>query len=425
MKRLVLVLCLLLPHAAGAVMLTATTETLELSTSVAGSVDYYVAFADHTSSTLTPGSGQGNISTATTTTILAAPAASTQRQLKWLSVRNRSTTASNVVTVKKDVSATEYHLTPAISLAVGEQLYMDGEGRIQVLDASGRLRTQASDVSGYSGGVATYQKFGTAKDAAGYWIAYGKDTGAPSTYTLGTPGLNGVNTDCSLATSTTPAGASNMGANYLPDPASGGWYLTAANITETVVEALQMVDVLWYNTGAVVTTTTGQTVTMGGALPARDVDGSTNGRGVLAALLVTAATTNAGVITNTTITYTDQDGNAGNTGVFAASVGWQAPATAVIGTWMPFLLAAGDTGIRSVQTLTLGTSYATGSLSLVLYRPLVTIPLPAAYANGVAITAAFTTAPGVRLYNDTCIWGTSVGSAGAANLIGTYNLMER
>ena len=45
-----------------------------------------------------------------------------------------------------------------------------------------------------------------------------------------------------------------------------------------------MIDVLWYNTGLVVTTTTLQAVTTP-TLPARDINGSTNGDGVGLALL--------------------------------------------------------------------------------------------------------------------------------------------
>jgi hypothetical protein len=183
--------------------------------------------------------------------------------------------------------------------------------------------------------------------------------------------------------------------------------------------------VLWYNTGIVVTTTTAQAITFPG-LPARDVDGSTNGVGVFAALLTTTANTNSAVISNTTISYTDSEGNAGNTGTFQGLVGWQAPATPVIGTWMRFQLAAGDRGIRSVQSITLGTSYGAGALSLVLYRPLASIENPIAYGGGLLTAPQFFPAPGVRIYNGTCTWMISVANATtASSLAGTYAIMER
>src|SRR3990167_2512806 len=111
------------------ILLDATNETLEITTTAAVSADYHVAYADHTTTTFTPGSAEGNISTATTTTAVAAPAASTQRQIKLVSIRNRHASSSQTVTVIKDVAATEYHLTPAVALLAGEHLlYVDGVG---------------------------------------------------------------------------------------------------------------------------------------------------------------------------------------------------------------------------------------------------------------------------------------------------------
>jgi hypothetical protein len=136
----------------------------------------------------------------------------------------------------------------------------------------------------------------------------------------------------------------------------------------------------------------------------------------------TGANTNAGVITNTTITYTNESGTASRTGTFSGTVGWQAPATPVLGTWMPFQLQAGDRGVQSVQTVTLGTSYGAGSLSLILYRPLVTIPNPVANVGGIM---APTNMPGLRIWNNTCVWAIQMGPAGTSTIAGNYVLTAR
>ena len=167
------------PARANSLLLDATTKSLEMETSSAASTDYVVSYADHTTTTLTPGMNQGNVASATTTTILAAPAASTQRQVKWVSVRNRSTTTAQTVTLKLDVSATEYHLGSPVTLAAGEALRVDASGETYVTTSAGIRREQATDVSGFAGYSFTYHKNGTAKDAAGYWIAYAKDAGSP------------------------------------------------------------------------------------------------------------------------------------------------------------------------------------------------------------------------------------------------------
>jgi hypothetical protein len=216
----------------------------------------------------------------------------------------------------------------------------------------------------------------------------------------------------------TAADATIAGAHVIPDPASGSFYLTDIGWGSTVAHLYQFTDLVWYNTGIAVTTTTGQNITQP-TLPARDLNGTNNGDGWVAAIYVTTATTNAGAVTNTTLTYTDSDGNAGNTGTIASF-----PATAVAGTLAPFRLAAGDRGIRSIQTITLGTSYGGGAISLIHYRKLASIPHPLALVG--AVSPSFGP-PGIRLYNDTCLWGPIyLASATTVTAVaGTVSIMER
>lgn len=134
---------------------------------------------------------------------------------------------------------------------------------------------------------------------------------------------------------------------------------------------LMLCDRLWHNSGLVVTTTTAQTVNSA-AWPARDKNGSTNGVGVYVGLEISSAT-GAGAATPT-ISYTDESGNAGATGSMQVAYA----ASSITGTFYPFTLAAGDTGVRSIQSCTLGVSMTSGSISLVAYRPLAMIELTAA-----------------------------------------------
>ena len=52
-----------------AITLDATNKSIELATGSAGSVDWAVSWVDATTTTFTPGDNQGNVTTATTTTI--------------------------------------------------------------------------------------------------------------------------------------------------------------------------------------------------------------------------------------------------------------------------------------------------------------------------------------------------------------------
>jgi hypothetical protein len=127
------------------ITLTATTHILELTTASATAVDVFVSYADHTTAGAILGDQQTLITTATTTTILAAPAASTQRQVKLINIRNTAA-SSNVVTVKKDISATEYDLF-SVTLGNGEQLeYLDGKGWA-VYANTGALKTSLNQGS--------------------------------------------------------------------------------------------------------------------------------------------------------------------------------------------------------------------------------------------------------------------------------------
>lgn len=107
--------------------LTTTSQIIEVTTAQATAVDVSVSFADHTTSGAVLDDQQTLITTATTTTILAAPAASTQRQVKMISILNTGV-SSNLITVKKDISATEYDLI-SVTLGVSERMeYLDGRG---------------------------------------------------------------------------------------------------------------------------------------------------------------------------------------------------------------------------------------------------------------------------------------------------------
>lgn len=404
------------------ILLTDTNQTLELITTSAASTDVYVAYADIAAAAFTAGQQNANIASATTTTILAAPAASTSRQVKFLSVRNRSTTASQQVTLLHDTAATERHLTAAITLAAGEVLeYNDGSGFV-VKNAAGQVKQVATDTVGQTGLVFELLKIGTATEAAGVRYCFNKDSGYPGAWVPGSPGVNGWWTDASQASNAAnPAGATQCGCWQLPNPASGGHYLNQIGLAASVASQVELFDLLWYNTGLTVTTTTAQIIAMPAtSVPARDANGTTNGEGWMAGIYVTTATTNAGAITNTTLNYTNSDGVNNRTATIASF-----PATAVVGTFVPFQLQAGDRGIRSIESITLGTSYVAGAISLMLYRTITCIPNPLANVGGI-MNKLSDDPTGTRIYNGTALCARFLPSATTATTIsGCVRIVNR
>jgi hypothetical protein len=124
------------------ILLTDSTHSLELVTSTAAAVDVQVSWVDLVTGSepsLTPGSAQAAVASATTTVIAAAPAAGVTRQVKSVTVKNRSYTGNDAVavTLQKDVSTTNYQLFSGVTLQSGEALvYEDGAG-LSVYSADG------------------------------------------------------------------------------------------------------------------------------------------------------------------------------------------------------------------------------------------------------------------------------------------------
>lgn len=210
-------------------------------------------------------------------------------------------------------------------------------------------------------------KAGFTGEAVGQLASLFYLAGRPGAAVAPTPGLAGA--------------ALTSYAGQIPFPtAVGGENVHVARMEGAVnagLGGLILCDRLWHNSGFTQATTTAETVNSA-TFPARDVNGSTNGVGVQVALEVSTATTNASPITNTTMSYTNDAGTSGRTATIPSF-----PATAVAGTFVPFLLAAGDTGVRSIQSLTKGTSYAGGTMHLVAYRRVLTLPI--AVANTMAV----------------------------------------
>ena len=371
-----------------AITLDTTSKTFELTTSSTADTDYFVSWVDMTTSAFTPGASQGTINTAGTTVLVAAPAASTQRGIKAVSVFNRHASTAQTVTVKIDVSGTEYSLFKA-TLMAGESLQWSDGNEWAVYDATGDKKVNSPVNVGVTGRVIPINKVGTATEGTAYWYSFGKDAGFTGAWSPGTPGLNGRATDGTTA--------ADNGALQLWTP-TGSLYITETAATTTTLCTVMLADVVWVNTGIVVTTTTAQAITSP-TFPARDLNGSTDGEGYVIGLLTTTANTNAAAITNSTVSYTNSAGTAGRTATLLAVAGDQIPPTPVIGTVVWFQLAAGDKGVRSIQSITLGTSLGGGAVSLIVARPLTM--LSASQAN-VAIVSKYSD-PGIRIYTGSVI----------------------
>jgi hypothetical protein len=336
------------------------------------------------------------ISTTGDQTLLGSPALGVDRQIQELSIVNAA--AANVTLQPKLTAGTPRAVWPQVTLAPGEALiYSERRGGWAVVDARGAPRqTMGTVIVGKDS--KPMRKVGTAPEAAGQYYCFAKDTGSEPAWSPGTPGLSGRT--C-VGTNLADAGCIPI-PNVLPGRTRRLVELVAS---ATVACTSLIYDFLVTATGLVPTTLTPQIMNTV-ALPARDDNGTSDGFGVYAGLLVTSATTNASAITNITMSYTDATGVSGRTATIASF-----PATAVVGTFVPFNLT-GLGGVQSVQSVTFGTSLAGGAVALVLYRPLAMQLVPV--ANVGATTPA---RPNTVIYNGTCAHQVIIASATTANSI--------
>src|SRR4029077_18291919 len=123
------------------ILLTSTSDAISVVTSSAANTDIHASWMDNLSGVVTPGrTNTASITSATTTTIVAAPAVSTQRNVKTLAIRNRHASTSQDVTVKHTDGTNNLELIKS-TLAAGEELiYTDAQGWAQFL-ASGAVKT--------------------------------------------------------------------------------------------------------------------------------------------------------------------------------------------------------------------------------------------------------------------------------------------
>lgn len=411
--------------AAAASNLNATDESLTATTTTTAATDVTVNYVEFTTSSgANIGSGEQvtNFTTATTSTILAAPAAATTtRSPSFIKACNKGT-SSQTVTIQYVKTAGSLTLRQAImSLNAGECGTVGNDGTVSVATAGG-VPKAASQPSTVTGRAYIWFKTATATDAAAYGYWHGKDTGYPGAYSLGTPGLNGRTTDCSVVGTAGSGGALSLGVPLFTNASSGSLYLKSATLTAQAVGPYQLVDILWYSTGHVVTTTTVQ-VADAGVLPARDTNGTSNGEGVMLGIYSTAANTNAAVINNSTANYENSNGVGNRTATLFNQVGYMIPATPVIGNLTRFSLAAGDTGIKVLGNVTLGTSLVTGSVTFLLYRPIATVGVSVANTPVVYVPEI-----SPRLYDGSCLTWLFIGGTGTtAPAIGdaTIQVVER
>jgi len=123
------------------IILDATDRSLEIFLDAAPATNQLPiisSYVDVTTTTYTPATNHLVSNGTTAVTVVAAPAASTQRQVKLLVIRNKDT-ATRIVTLQLNVASTLRDIAK-FTLAIDDVLiYTDGEG-FKVLNSSGSVK---------------------------------------------------------------------------------------------------------------------------------------------------------------------------------------------------------------------------------------------------------------------------------------------
>lgn len=204
-------------------VLDSTTKTIKAVMSGAAATsnpEFVVSWADSTSSSLTEGSSDGALNGTTPVTLVSAPASSTRRVIKSISIQNKDS-ASVTLTITYDNNGTARQLAK-VTLAQNDTWTTDG-----VYDTNGNLKTSAS-----GSGTVTTVSVASANGFAGT-VANATSTPAITLSTSITGVLKGNGTAISAATAGTdylapPSGTAILKAN------SGGALANASAGTDYV-----------------------------------------------------------------------------------------------------------------------------------------------------------------------------------------------
>jgi hypothetical protein len=118
-------------------LLSSVSDIIRIVTaSAVATIGVHASWVDNLAGAITPGRTNTNISTATTTTVVGSPAASTQRNLKLLVISNNHASSPCFVTLQHFDGTTSVDLE-AVTLLAQESLVLTEEGEWYHYDATG------------------------------------------------------------------------------------------------------------------------------------------------------------------------------------------------------------------------------------------------------------------------------------------------
>lgn len=123
-----------------ALLLTSTSDLVQITTGGAQAVKVHASYIDLSAATVTPGRTNTAIAAAATTTVVPSPASSTQRTVKFLSITNTDATVAVTIEVLHTDGTTPVRVLK-ITLPAGYALIYNEGSSWAMVDASGNIQT--------------------------------------------------------------------------------------------------------------------------------------------------------------------------------------------------------------------------------------------------------------------------------------------
>lgn len=140
-------------------LLTSTSDLLQVITGSAGQIECHASWMDNASGTITAGrTNTAAITTATTTTVVNSPGASTVRNTKFLSVKNDHASVSNAIQIQHTDGTTVITLWTG-TLAPGESITLNEYGEWLFYTAGGVIKSATGSGALYNQAVASQTGF--------------------------------------------------------------------------------------------------------------------------------------------------------------------------------------------------------------------------------------------------------------------------
>ena len=228
-------------------VLDATTKTITAVMSGAAATnnpEFTAAYADSTSSTLTEGANDGALNGTSSVTLVAAPASSTRRVIKWITIQNKDTAPVTITILYANSSGSTTRQIAKVTLAINDTWTTDG-----TFDSTGNLKTSSIGVianaltmnNGGSGAASGSTYDGTTAKTISYNSIGAAATSAANTFTAAQTFrvANAIRSEVSatqdaVVISGRAGGTSSYAVTLTPATLSSSSILTLPNVTDTV-----------------------------------------------------------------------------------------------------------------------------------------------------------------------------------------------